>query len=782
MRNYVLSLIGLTTLSFCLGISSAAAAPRSTPVAVREAHEWAHRLPTLGAPAAARLLRIERQGVKRSGHLQPERTSTPSRHLLAGPPSTCDGRVATTVGTNGNDVIKGTPGRDVIVGLGGDDQISGLAQDDIICGGPGDDVIWGGAGNDRSFGGDGHDLIDAGPGNDTSDGGPGDRDGATFWDASAPISASLVTGAATGDGLDSFTNMEELHGGNFNDTLTGDAGSNTLFGLDGNDVLNGGDGGDTLSGGEGNDVIDGGAGQDLVWFYAATAPINASLAAGTSGGQGNDTFTNVESLSGGDYGDTLTGDGADNSLFGNGGNDILSGGAGNDYLEGGAGDDTMDGGPGTFDSVNYYNAPGPITASLATHTASGDGADSFSDVELVTGSNYADTLSGGVDDNWLSGNGGDDRISGGSGNEFLFGNGGDDVISGGPGDDFLAPGSGVDTLDGGPGFDKAAYWDAPGPITASLATNNATGDGTDTYTAIEGIHGGNYADTLTGSAADYEEFFGNGGNDTIDGGGGDEFIAGNDGNDNLVGGAGNDFLDGGAGDDTLDGGPGLYDGAVYFDSTGPIAASLATGIATGQGSDSFQGMEQIVGGPFDDTLSGGSDPNEFGLDGGPGNDTLNGGNANEFLFGRDGNDVISAGGGDDFLAPGSGADSLDGGPGFDKAAYWDASGPITASLMTNSATGDGADSYTSIEGIHGGNYGDTLTGSFADEELFGNGGDDMIYAHAGNDVLNGGDGNDSLYGEAGNDYLDGADGLDFLDGGLDWDTCVNGETTINCEA
>jgi Ca2+-binding RTX toxin-like protein len=217
-RTYVLWLIGLTTLSFGLGISSAAAAPRSAPVAARAAHEWAHRLPTPGVSGAtARLLRIERQSLRRAEIwkgieasrrlVQPGRTSTSGQHLLAGPPPTCDGRLATMVGTNGNDVIKGTPGRDVIVGLGGDDQISGLAQDDIICGGPGDDVIWGGAGNDLSYGGDGHDLIDAGPGNDTSDGGPGDRDGATFWDASAPISASLVTGAAAGAGSDSFTNM-----------------------------------------------------------------------------------------------------------------------------------------------------------------------------------------------------------------------------------------------------------------------------------------------------------------------------------------------------------------------------------------------------------------------------------------------------------------------------------------------------------------------------------------------------------------------------------------------
>jgi Ca2+-binding RTX toxin-like protein len=982
MRTYFLSLIGMTTLSFCLGISSAAAAPQTAPVAADQTRGPAQRLLTPGLSAiTARLVRLERQSatqaeiwneIEASQRLvQPRRTSITHLHLLAGPPSTCDGRAATIVGTDGNDVIKGTPGRDVIVGLAGDDQIYGLGQDDLICGGPGDDVIWGGAGNDRSFGGEGNDLIDAGPGNDTSDGGPGDRDGATFWDASAPITASLVIGTATGEGSDTFTNMEELHGGNYNDTLTGNAGPNNLFGLDGNDVLNGGDGNDTLSGGEGNDAIDGGAGQnDLVWFYAATGPIHASLATSTSSGQGNDTFTNVESLSGGnhgdtligdsgdnflwgnggddtlsggagndlidagpgndtsdggpgdrdgatfwdasdpitaslvtgtatgagsdtftnmeelhggnfddtltgdagtntlfgldgndvlnggagtdflnggegddvidgglgqmdavgfyaatgpitaslvtgtssgqgndtftnvevllgsDYGDTLTGDAADNWLIGNGGNDTLSGGSGNDYLDGGAGDDTMDGGPGTFDSVNYYNAPGPITASFATQTASGDGADSFSDVEQVTGSNYADTLSGGTGDVWLNGNGGNDTIAGGSGNEFLFGGPGDDTISGGGGDDFLAPGSGTDTLDGGPGFDKAAYWDASGPITASLETNTATGDGMDTYTSIEGIHGGNYDDTLTGSAAN-EEFFGNGGDDTVHAGGGNDNVNGWDGNDSLYGDAGDDYIDGWNGNDMIDGGDGDdalrgrdgsdsiiggagWDKAGYWDAAGPITANLATGTATGEGSDSLSGIEQVDGSPFGDTFIGDAGNNGFNAFGG--DDTVMAGGGDDWATGGDGNDSISGNDGNDYLMGGGGDDTIDGGAGWDTSAYLEAPGPVTASLAAGTAVGDGNDALTGIEQLDGSPFGDTFTGDAGNNGFNPFGGDDTVRAGGGDDWANGADGNDSLYGEAGNDYLDGGGGVDLLDGGPDWDTCVNGETTINCEA
>lgn len=104
------------------------------------------------------------------------------RALAADEPVTCQGEVATIVGTAGPDVLTGTPGRDVIAGLGGDDVIYGLGGHDLICAGPGNDVVWGGPGNDRIFGeagndflyGDaGDDYIHGGPGDDVIEGGPG---------------------------------------------------------------------------------------------------------------------------------------------------------------------------------------------------------------------------------------------------------------------------------------------------------------------------------------------------------------------------------------------------------------------------------------------------------------------------------------------------------------------------------------------------------------------------------------------------------------------------------
>ena len=213
-----------------------------------------------------------------------------------------------------------------------------------------------------------------------------------------------------------------------------------------------------------------------------------------------------------------------------------------------------------------------------------------------------------------------------------------------------------------------------------------------------------------------------------------------------------------------------------------MTASLATGSSAGggEGSDGFSNVEVLDGGPYDDTLTGDAGDNS--------------------LWGRR-NDTLSAGDGNDFLVPGSGNDVLDGGAGHDAVAYWDAGGPITADLGAGTATGDGPDSFSNVEQIHGSEFGDTLNaGTYVDAWLVGNDGNDsvdggpgndFVFGDAGNDTVLGGGGNDGLngwtgddrlYGEAGNDYLDGADGIDFLDGGPDSDYCVNGETVVNCEA
>jgi Ca2+-binding RTX toxin-like protein len=89
----------------------------------------------------------------------------------APPPPTCDGQVATIVGTSGNDSLSGTAGPDVIVALGGNDTVNGGRGNDVVCGGPGTDKLRGQGGGDRLFGEAGADRLYGGGGNDALDGG-----------------------------------------------------------------------------------------------------------------------------------------------------------------------------------------------------------------------------------------------------------------------------------------------------------------------------------------------------------------------------------------------------------------------------------------------------------------------------------------------------------------------------------------------------------------------------------------------------------------------------------
>lgn len=147
-----------------------------------------------------------------------------------------------------------------------------------------------------------------------------------------------------------------------------------------------------------------------------------------------------------------------------------------------------------------------------------------------------------------------------------------------------------------------------------------------------------------------------GGNDTINGVGGDDVLRGDAGNDVFVGGLGNDTINGGVGTDA----------ASYSGSTTAVRASLETNFATGQGSDVFLGIENLVGTNLNDTLTGSSLANVMsGLGGadtllaGLGNDTVVGGAGADKLFGEGGNDALNSKDGV------NGNDALDGGAGTD---------------------------------------------------------------------------------------------------------------------
>ncbi|KQS96672.1 MULTISPECIES: calcium-binding protein [unclassified Rhizobium] len=222
--------------------------------------------------------------------------------------------------------------------------------------------------------------------------------------------------------------------------------------------------------------------------------------------------------------DTINGTAYGDGLLGGAGNDILKGNGGDDSLMGAIGADQLLGGTG-FDTVFYVAATKGVVASLAkpslnTNEAKGD---TYSSIEGLVGSRFADSLTGN------------------SGANYLSGQAGNDVLDGGAGDDALAGGAGADTLRGGDGRDMVDYAFATKGVVASLAkssinTNDAKGD---IYSSIEELQGSEFSDKLYGNGS-ANGLAGLKGNDVVDGGGGNDIIYGDAGADDLTGGTGKD--------------------------------------------------------------------------------------------------------------------------------------------------------------------------------------------------------------------------------------------------
>ena len=160
------------------------------------------------------------------------------------------------------------------------------------------------------------------------------------------------------------------------------------------------------------------------------------------------------------------------------------------------------------------------------------------------------------------------------------------------------------------------------------------------------------AETLSGTSG-ADVICAGGGNDTVKGLGGNDILKGQGGNDKLLGGVGNDTLDGEIGTDT----------ASYSASLTAVNASLATNSSTGEGTDTFLGVENLLGSSKSDTLTGSGANNT--LTGGGGNDTLTGGGGNDTLTGGGGNDTERGGADNDKVVGSGGADFLYGEDGAD---------------------------------------------------------------------------------------------------------------------
>jgi Ca2+-binding RTX toxin-like protein len=168
--------------------------------------------------------------------------------LVLGVPAPGSGGGCDTTGTPNDDHLVGSPGPDRICGLGGDDTIEGLGGADVLQGDGGKDILEGGTEGDELLGGPGNDQLVGGTGRDTANysDGPGVR-------------VDLVSGqAASGQGTDQVTGIEDVVGSDADDVLKGTADPNRLAGGGATDLLLGQGGPDHLLGGRGGDYLNGG--------------------------------------------------------------------------------------------------------------------------------------------------------------------------------------------------------------------------------------------------------------------------------------------------------------------------------------------------------------------------------------------------------------------------------------------------------------------------------------------------------------------------------------------
>lgn len=395
--------------------------------------------------------------------------------------------------------------------------------------------------------------------------------------------------------------------------------------------------------------------------------LTAEIASGSGtstvlrGGSGADTLTKNDSsvqLEGDGDGDELRGGASvlEDEDTGGPGDDVLRGGAGpfsfNDYVaEPGA--DTYIGNPepgllfgslgGTFalgDEISYADRTEPVIVDLST--PGGDGAAGESDdvqasIDVVNGSQAADTVTCGAQPCFVYGGEGADRVTGGpeadlldggAGNDALAGGAGadalddgdftpldattplppayDDELDGGPGDDTLSQDRGADDVRGGDGFDSievgrpvpvappvppfGPFDEQPVAISLDDVANDGVAgadEGDDFHSDLEQVITGDGADTVTGS---------NGADDLQTGGGADT----------VDGGGGADAIETGTGDDTVT----VQDGFTDRADCGPGADAVTADLPGEQPerADAVPNCETVGGTPFGPLVAPGPSP------------------------------------------------------------------------------------------------------------------------------------------------------------------------------
>jgi Ca2+-binding RTX toxin-like protein len=486
----------------------------------------------------------------------------------------------------------------------------------------------------------------------------------------------------------SGTTIENIYGGDGNDTLTGNASDNLLYGGRGNDILSGMGGNDTLDGRQGTDTVVYAASiADFSYTFVNPTQVNITH---TGGALGTDTVKNVENFTftEGTYTraqlETYAAGGAMPSMttklswgtLPTQSYTVLSTGVENRTLTSsqikyGTGGNlvTLDRPDASHLTLTYLSLAAPkilrLDGSESGETLTIAGTVAFTGLTptiYAAGGNDTIALNLAVLKSYLYGGNGDDTITGNTGIDTLYGDAGNDTLTGGATTDYIYGGADNDTLNGDAGADRLYGGDGGDTINGGTENDYIYGElGDDTLNGglgIDYLYGGDGMDIMYGDAGN-DKLYGDGGNDTLNGGDGIDYLYGYADNDTLNGGIGADKLYGGDGTDTLNGdndADTLYGEAGNDTLNGGAANDTLYG---GDGSDTLNGgteSDRLFGDAGDDNLRG--DAGNDLLTGGLGNDTLRGGDGTDVLTGEDGIDILIGGAGADRLTGGTGSDEF----------------------------------------------------------------------------------------------------------------------------
>jgi Ca2+-binding RTX toxin-like protein len=441
--------------------------------------------------------------------------------------------------------------------------------------------------------------------------------------------------------------------------------------------------------------------------------------------------------------------------------DVLTGAGKSDvfYLTVDAITDIVDGRDGN-DTIDYSGADRAVRIDLRIGSVTATFHDQqpvaqVQNIENATGSIYDDTIYGTDGNNTLDGNAGDDYLYGRDGNDTLLGGAGADHLYGGDQDDTLIGGTGNDYINGGAGLgDTVSYADVDRGVgvdvdfrdQASSDTPHqarfygGAGAETDTVGYVENAIGTKYGDRFEGGV-EANVFDGADGNDSIWGFGGEDTLKGGAGDDHLNGGQGADRLIGGDGSDWVE-----YNGLIAASDqpNGNVIISLfdpTTNTWEAKG-DSYDSIENIIGSPFNDIITG-DDHDNIIIDRDDDGHTIGGAyrpDGYNYFYGLGGRDTfVGSVWHPDYFYGGNEEDTVDySGLGFAPAVTID---------LEHQALNDGValgDRFYFVEDIVGTDLGDdTIYGNFANNTFHGGGGDDRLMGRGGDDTLIGDRGTDT---------------------------------------